>query len=200
MQYRYIFLYMLYLGYKEHNPTLPPELASPLSGAEHPLPQVRACRRTRAVELANTAPRRAFRCTFENRCLHQHSTERGRAIREAELRERYADNVPAESDTGRDEDDHPQGGHCCSHDRRADSVIPGKYSSGSIGRKQQREARRDVSNAHLKNIELKTWPSANVRSVSDPSGKLCYDASWSKYGRASRYRVLIRERKRARAT
>ena len=68
------------------------------------------------------------------------------------------------------------------------------YKSGSIRRKQHEKRDETFRNAHLKNIELKTWPSANVRSVSDPSGKLCCDASRNKYGCAHGRR---KERKHA---
>ena len=51
------------------------------------------------------------------------------------------------------------------------------HKSGSIRRKRCEKRDETFRNAHLKNIELKTWPSANVRSVSDPSGKLCCYAS-----------------------
>ena len=72
---------------------------------------------------------------------------------------------------------------------------PGSIRVGQLRGNNNEKRDETFRNAHLKNIELKTWPSANVRSVSDPSGKLCCTTSWrNKYGCAHGCR---KERKHA---
>lgn len=92
-QYRYIPLHGL-SEIQEAGTTLPLELASLPFEAEHPLPQVRACPRIPAATIANTAQRRASRCTTISQALISIGPT-GKSIREAEApvkRETYRQN------------------------------------------------------------------------------------------------------------